>query len=143
MGWVDNTSGTLRPGQFVSAMVQLPEASPTLCVPAEAAVDLDGDNYVLVQGSQSDQFFPVKVVIDRFQDGLACLKISSIDTTTHLKDGATVVVNGAVELLAEYRLHLKLKTQQSDSKPSLTTSNKDLRELVAILPTLIDSESGR
>ncbi|MFO0943084.1 MAG: efflux RND transporter periplasmic adaptor subunit [Pirellulales bacterium] len=143
MGWVDNTPGTLRPGQFVSAMVQLPETSPTLCVPAEAAVDLDGENYVLVQGAQADQFFPVKVIVDRFQDGLACLKLQPANATSYLKEGSTVVVNGAVELLAEYRLHLKTKPPEGKSQTSLTTSNKAFQELVAVLPSPINSESHR
>ena len=49
MGWVDNASGRLRIGQFITAAVDLPAYMDEVAVPASAIVDKDANSYVFVQ----------------------------------------------------------------------------------------------
>lgn len=109
MGWVDNSEKTLRPGQFVTATVTLPEDVPLVCVPATAVVDLDAKSFVLIQDqAHADRFSPTLVIVDRFQDGMACLRLPVKEgQSSGLTSTSVVVVQGAVEILAEYQMHRK------------------------------------
>ncbi len=118
MGWVDNSEKILRPGQFVTATVPLPEEVPVVCVPATAVVDLDAKSFVLIQNqTHLDRFSPTQVTVDRFQDGMACLHLAAKEAqSSGLTSSSVVVVHGAVEILAEYQLHRKSRGD-SDQKP--------------------------
>ncbi|MEZ6060488.1 MAG: efflux RND transporter periplasmic adaptor subunit [Planctomycetaceae bacterium] len=105
MGWVDNSEGNLRAGQFVTATVTLPDPVPMVSVPASAVVDLDARSWLLVQDPSSDvRFLPMEVRVVRFQDGLACLPGASGTPEGPVFTEATKVVSqGALEILAEFR----------------------------------------
>ena len=124
MGWVENPSGMLRPGQFVTASVVLPESTPTITFPSTAVVDYDSRNFVLVQSEESpNQFFPTEVKVVRYQNGLAFVSPQVISgCMACLAKNTKVISAGAVEILAEYRTHLNTMTPQStkssDSHPS-------------------------
>jgi cobalt-zinc-cadmium efflux system membrane fusion protein len=109
MGWVDNADGSLRAGQFVTAAVTLPDPQPLICVPAECVVDIDGATFVLLQQENDpEKFLPVQVRTIRFQESLACIDPRGPDNCQNcLLVGRNVVTNGAVEILAEYQMHLK------------------------------------
>lgn len=49
MGWVDNSKGTLRIGQFVTAQIDLPASKDEVAIPASALIDQDGKNLVFVE----------------------------------------------------------------------------------------------
>jgi cobalt-zinc-cadmium efflux system membrane fusion protein len=127
MGWVENATGMLRAGQFVTASVALPEATPSITFPASAIVDYDSRNFILIQSYESPaQFFPTEVKVVRYQNGLAFVSPRVISgCMTCLEKNSKVVSAGAVEILAEYRNHLNtLHTlpnavqQSSDAAPS-------------------------
>ena len=113
MGWVDNSERNLRPGQFVTVTVSLPENSAMVSMPAAAVVDLDAQSFVLVQDpKQPEQFIPTKVDVARIQDGMACVRLSEPGTDSPgLTVSSAVVIRGAVEILAEYQLHRKSRSQ--------------------------------
>ena len=129
MGWVENPSGMLRPGQFVTASVALPESTPTVTFPATAVVDYDSRNFVLVQSEESrNQFFPTEVKVVRYQNGLAFVSPQAIGgCMTCLEKNTKVISAGAVEILAEYRTHLNTMlpptTKSSDSGAAVLPSN--------------------
>src|SRR5262249_5080331 len=54
MGWVDNSSGQLRIGQFVTARIELPTPPDEVAVPVGALVDLDGKSYVFTQSGPGE-----------------------------------------------------------------------------------------
>lgn len=109
MGWVNNSLGRLRVGQFVTVRVELPVPPNEVAVPIGAVVDLDGRSYVFTRSSSNpDQFtrrrvFPVRrfesfTAIDcaprpRSRDD-AC----AVDA---LKAGEWVVTTGGIQLTAE------------------------------------------
>ncbi|MEO8270678.1 MAG: efflux RND transporter periplasmic adaptor subunit [Aureliella sp.] len=125
MGWVGNSDGSLRPGQFVTAAVVLPDPKPLLCLPAESIVDVNGRTYVLWQQTDEKQFLPIEVHVVRFQDSIACIKPrAACMTNTHsgagdelrLELGEKVVCRGATEVMAEVQMH---------QKSSFPTNSKD------------------
>ncbi len=52
-GWVDNSRGRLRVGQFITAWINLPTPADEVSIPVSALVDQDGQTFVFVR-SQSD-----------------------------------------------------------------------------------------
>jgi cobalt-zinc-cadmium efflux system membrane fusion protein len=109
MGWVDNSSGKLRVGQFVTARIELPTPPNEVAVPVGALVDLDGSSYVFTRSATEPhrytrrRVFPVR----RFENHVA------IDCSPHprapgdacevqaLHPGEWVVTTGGIQLTAE------------------------------------------
>lgn len=127
MGWVDNADGSLRAGQFVTASVTMPDPQPLVSVPAEAVVDVDGTTLVLLQQDNLDLFLPIQVRVVRFQDDLACIDPRGpANCQGCLVVGKNVATSGAVEILAEYQMHLKTvvpQTPLNQTADSSTTEN--------------------
>lgn len=109
MGWVDNSVGRLRVGQFVTARIDLPTPPGEVAVPVAALVDQDGLSFVFVQSSGSPsqftryQVWPVRRHGDFVMlnpagqcaaDGEKCVR-------RHLQTGERVVATGAIQLAAE------------------------------------------
>jgi cobalt-zinc-cadmium efflux system membrane fusion protein len=92
-GWVDNTSGTLRPGQLVTVAITLPPDSGEVEVPVAALVEEGGATYVFVQ---TDAARPVyesrRVMVVRRGKDVAHVR------TDGLRPGERIVTPGAVEL---------------------------------------------
>lgn len=122
MGWVDNPDRTLRAGQFVTAMVPMPETRSLVSVPAKAVVDMDAENYVLLQRSQPDTFIPQRVQVVRFQEEVACIDPSQMED--RLQQGDHVVSSGAVEILAEYQIHMKTAAPPPGGIPASTSAKE-------------------
>lgn len=94
-GWVDNTDGTLRLGQTVTALVELPPPSNCVTVPISALVDDGPSCRVFVQAKADQPCYTAREVTVTGRVGhLAYLRSGSVEA------GARVVVSGAVEMAA-------------------------------------------
>lgn len=69
MGWVDNTAGHLRIGQFVTVTVDLPAPTDEVAVPATAVVDVGGESYIFVREAGDDPVFVRRPVVPRRRIG--------------------------------------------------------------------------
>jgi multidrug efflux pump subunit AcrA (membrane-fusion protein) len=109
MGWVPNESHHLRPGQFITASVLLPDEGTLVSVPGSAIVDLDAQPWLLVQDPKApERFIPTQVEVVRFHDGMACLRPqSAAGAGVPVGVDSTVVSTGAVEILAEFQMRRK------------------------------------
>jgi RNA polymerase sigma factor (sigma-70 family) len=92
-GWVDNTSGTLRPGQLVTVAITLPPDSGEVEVPVAALVEEGGATYVFVQTEAAQPVYESRrVTIVRRGKDVAHVR------TAGLRPGERIVTAGAVEL---------------------------------------------
>ena len=103
MGWVDNTSGRLRAGQFITAAVQLPCPGNEVAIPASAVIEKGGETIVFVQTASDPIYAQRRVSLSRQKGETACVHIQPTDEQKRLgiaplKPGEKVVVSGAVEL---------------------------------------------
>lgn len=89
---VDNSRGAMKPGQFVTAHIELPVARSVIRVPEKAIVTVDGRPSVFVP--DSDAFVARRVVIGKTGGGFA-------EITDGLAEGDTFVSHGAFTLKAE------------------------------------------
>src|SRR5262249_43929903 len=106
MGWVDNSSGTLRIGQFVTARIELPAAADEVAVPLGALVDLDGNSYIFTRSAHAPWAFTRHRVhpVRRFENFVVidCPNRAGSSTAqcefSRLQAGDTVVTIGGIEL---------------------------------------------
>lgn len=107
MGWVDNSAGRLRAGQFISAQITLPPDPDEVVIPISALVDLEGESRVFVEtDSENHEFACRRVLPTRKRNQFAFISSkprnvsgqSPIDT---LKVGERVVTAGGVQMAAE------------------------------------------
>jgi cobalt-zinc-cadmium efflux system membrane fusion protein len=116
MGWVDNSNGRLRIGQFVTAEVDLPRDPNEVAVPSSALVDQDATTYIFVQPKQGElQFSRRKVLLVRRRDNLAYLMSNLADKQAEagyqsVTAGEQVVVSGSLELASQ------LDTLEADAR---------------------------
>lgn len=109
MGWVDNSSGKLRVGQFVTAQIDLPTPTSEVAVPVGALVDLNGESYVFTRSSSAPDHFRRRRVfpVRRFETFVAidCApRTRGPDDHCEvemLKPGEQVVTTGGIQLTAE------------------------------------------
>ena len=107
MGWVDNSNGRLRAGQFVTASISLPAGPDEVAVPSSAVIDQEGKSLVFVKADpEKHQYVRRHVQVTRRRDDFAY--ISSRPTASErdplvkpLHVGELVVTTGGVELAAE------------------------------------------
>jgi cobalt-zinc-cadmium efflux system membrane fusion protein len=107
MGWVDNSTGRLRVGQFVTANINLPAGPHEVAVPSSAVIDEEGKSLVFVQpDAKQNRYVCRHVLVIRRRDDLAY--VSSQPPSSHrdklvkpLHAGERVVTVGGVELTAE------------------------------------------
>jgi len=123
MGWVDNSSGRLRVGQFVTAQIKLPAGSLEVAVPNSAVIDEDGTSLVFVQTDpKKHQYTRRRVTVLHRRDDSA--HISSDPPPEEKKLGARglvagelVVTVGGVEMAAELD-SLRLAIEPVPSAPA-------------------------
>lgn len=107
MGWVDNSSGRLRVGQFVTANINLPAGPHEVAIPNSAVIDEEGKSLVFVQTDpRKAQYTCRHVLVVRRRDDFAYISSQpppgQRDTQVRpLLPGERVVVVGGVELVAE------------------------------------------
>lgn len=107
MGWVDNSAGRLRAGQFISAQITLPPDPDEVVIPISALVDYEGESRVFVEtDSDKHEFTCRRVLPIRRRDQSVFISSkpggvpgqSPVDT---LRIGERVVTVGGVEMAAE------------------------------------------
>lgn len=110
MGWVDNSRGRLRMGQFITAQVELPTPENEVSIPVAALVDQDGKNFVFVKSPADPQKFTRRRVfaVRRRGDTVSLTCRSRAHTASDgacevepLVVGDWVVTTGALQLAAE------------------------------------------
>ncbi|HEX5446575.1 MAG TPA: efflux RND transporter periplasmic adaptor subunit [Pirellulales bacterium] len=104
MGWLDNSAGRLRAGQFITALVELPTAEQDVAVP-ESAIVQEGDQTILfVAANESSRLVTRRNVAfaGRGPDVVYIRSKPSSDEQAAgcqgLQAGEWVVASGAVEL---------------------------------------------
>jgi cobalt-zinc-cadmium efflux system membrane fusion protein len=107
MGWVNNLTGRLRVGQFVTAEVDLPSNSADVAIPVTSLVDEDAITYIFVQPNPGQLAFTRrKVLMVRRRDDLAYIEGQPNDEQRGagyqpLRVGERVVTSGGLELASE------------------------------------------
>lgn len=103
MGWVDNSNGILRAGQFIAAAVALPPPGNEVVVPASALIEKGGEDLVFVKTADDPVFTQRRVSLSRRVGEQVCFHIDPPEAAgqpdvSGLKPGEEVVTSGAVEL---------------------------------------------
>ncbi len=107
MGWVDNASGRLRIGQFVTAAVDLPAYTDEVAVPAAAIIDQDANSFVFIQSDPKDhRYTRRKVWVKRRRENLIYLSSKVTDVQRRagfsaINPGERVVVECGLELASQ------------------------------------------
>ena len=108
-GWVDNSRGRLRVGQFITAWINLPTPAEEISLPVSALVDQDGQTFVFVHSpSDPRRFTRRKVFVVRRRGDLVSLSCHSRARSAGsscevepLKVGDQVAATGGLQLAAE------------------------------------------
>ena len=108
MGWVDNSRGRLRAGQFISALVTLPPDPDEVVIPQSALIDQEGESRVFVETDSVKHEFTLRLVRPtRRRDQLVFISTqprgdaSGQSTIGTLRVGERVVTVGGVVMAAE------------------------------------------
>lgn len=124
MGWVDNSSGRLRVGQFVTANINLPAGPNEVAVPNSAVIDEEGKSLVFVQTDPNKlQYTCRHVLVVRRRDDFAYVSSQPPpgqrdNLIKPLTAGELVVTVGGVELAAE------LESLQAAEQSAATSTSK-------------------
>jgi cobalt-zinc-cadmium efflux system membrane fusion protein len=106
LGFVDNSEGRLRAGQFITASVTLPVPDGETILPASAVVEEDHQAFVFVQPDPKSSFFEQRrvAVVRRGQDVVHVRSRLSPEEERQgiqtVRPGERVVTAGAVDLKA-------------------------------------------
>lgn len=108
MGWVDNSRGRFRAGQFISALVKLPPAPDEVVIPQSALIDQEGESRVFVETDSAKHEFTLRHVRPtRRRDQLVFVSTQPSgetpgqSTISPLRVGERVVTVGGVVMAAE------------------------------------------
>ena len=107
MGWVDNSIGHLRAGQFISAQITLPPDPDEVMIPMSALVDQEGESRVFVETDSEKHEFTQRRVLPtrrRVQSVFVSSKPRGLPgqpALDGLRVGERVVSAGAVVMAAE------------------------------------------
>jgi cobalt-zinc-cadmium efflux system membrane fusion protein len=107
MGWVDNSAGRLRAGQFITAQITLPPDPDEVVIPVSALVDQEGESRVFVQTDAAKYEFTCRRVLPtRRRDQFVFLstkprQVPGRPTIDTVHVGERIVTIGGVELAAE------------------------------------------
>jgi cobalt-zinc-cadmium efflux system membrane fusion protein len=97
-GFVDNSRGDLRVGQYVTANISIPPAANELEIPTGALVEDGHDSIVFVQiPNEKNQFQRRKVKVTRRYQDVVYVR-ADIDGKDALQAGDHVITGGAVLL---------------------------------------------
>ncbi len=121
-GWVENSRGRLRVGQFITAWINLPTPADEVSLPVSALVDQDGQMFVFVHSSSDHRRFTRRKVFVRRRRGdtvsLSCQSrahsAGSACEVEPLKVGDRVVTAGGLQLGAELT---NLQSQATEAAP--------------------------
>lgn len=134
MGWVDNASGRLRAGQFITAHVNLPADPDEVAIPVSALVDQEGESRVFVRiDGEQNRFTCRRVVPTRRRDNLVFITtkpraVAGKPPMETLQVGERVVVQGGVELAAELEtLETSAQMASSTATAEKTTAERNAR----------------
>jgi membrane fusion protein, heavy metal efflux system len=106
MGWVDNTAGRLRVGQFITATVDLPPPGKEVAIPVAALVEQGDQQIVLVQPDPREpRFVRRRVAVVRRAGGMVFVQSEPTPAQRQrgirpLRPGELIVISGAVQLTA-------------------------------------------
>ena len=104
MGWVNNTGGKYRVGQFVTATVELLPVKDEVAIPATAMVDEGSRQVVFVQPNTNEpQYVERLIAVSRRNESTVFVRNNLTPADRHrgletLRVGERVVVSGAVQL---------------------------------------------
>ncbi|MBI2826745.1 MAG: efflux RND transporter periplasmic adaptor subunit [Planctomycetia bacterium] len=107
MGTLDNSSGKLTVGQFITATIDRPPPKDTVAVPASAVVDHGAESLIFVQPDPKQPIFTCRkvVLMGHTDNGLVYLSTRPRSSGANLEDecpkpGDLVVTSGGLELAA-------------------------------------------
>lgn len=129
-GWVENSRGRLRVGQFITAWVNLPVPDDEVSIPVAALVDQDSQTFVFVRSaSDPTRFTRRKVFAVRRRDDIVSLSCHSRQGTAKgtcdvdpLMVGDWVVTTGGLELASQLT-NLQSQSQSQSHADSKGTIN--------------------
>ena len=107
MGWVDNSAGRLRAGQFISAQITLPPDPDEVVIPMSALIDQESESRVFVEtDAEKHEFTCRRVRPTRRRDQSVFLstkprQVSGQPTSDVIRVGERVVTVGGVVMAAE------------------------------------------
>ncbi len=107
MGWVDNSAGRLRAGQFISAQIVLPPDPDEVVIPIAALIDQEGESRVFVEtDAEKHEFTCRRVRPIRRRDQTVFLStkpqlVSGQPASEVIRVGERVVTVGGVVMAAE------------------------------------------
>lgn len=107
MGWVDNSAGRLRVGQFITAQITLPPDPDEVVIPISALVDQEGESRVFVEtDSENYEFICRRVLPTRRHNHSVSIStkprnVPGQPTIETLRAGERVVTVGGVQMAAE------------------------------------------
>jgi RND family efflux transporter MFP subunit len=92
---VDNSSGELKPGQFATVRILLPQSEPAVLVPLRALRQISGATYIFViKNGRAEQRLiqPGQTEADlvEIKSGVAADEVVATNNVDQLSDGATV-----------------------------------------------------
>ncbi|MGE5191249.1 MAG: efflux RND transporter periplasmic adaptor subunit [Deltaproteobacteria bacterium] len=131
-GWVDNSRGRLRVGQFITAWINLPTPPDEVSIPVSALIDQDGQTFVFVR-SKSDprKFTRRKVFPVRRRDDVVSLSCRSRahrsaggSDVEPLEVGDWVVTAGGLQLAAELTYLQSQAKAEAESKAAEPKANE-------------------
>jgi len=106
MGWVPNTDGRLRVGQFITAEIEFPRPHDEVAIPAAALVEQGNQKIVFVQPDEKQCRYARRLVAMTRRSGATIYVRTQLDADEQhrglqpLAVGQRVVSSGAVPLLA-------------------------------------------
>lgn len=93
---IPNPNGTLKPGMFATATIQVGEDGPALAVvPQDAVQEFEGRRVVFVPGDAPGEFRPIPVVVGQALEGNRVIILAG------LAPGSHIVAAGAFALRSE------------------------------------------
>ena len=124
MGWVDNSAGRLRAGQFISAQITLPPDPDEVVIPMSALIDQEGESRVFVEtNAEQHEFTCRRVRPTRRRDQSVFLSTKPDQQGTDvIRIGERVVTVGGVIMAAELEsLRASARTTNSTEASAKST----------------------
>jgi cobalt-zinc-cadmium efflux system membrane fusion protein len=127
-GWVDNSTGRLRAGQFISAQITLPPDPDEVMIPQSALIDVEGESRVFVESDAAGHEYTIRRVLPtRRRSHFVFVSSKPHDANNArpfdaLLVGERVVTAGGVEMAAELET-LRAAARITTTSPDATAIN--------------------